>query len=270
VPITITLNYSYQTIPTSSAVGSILVSGGEVLYQVRVQASVSGGTGMIGKYLTFSNPNTATVKKVGTESSINPSYYTIATYEVRGVQSFSVTASINDSSFTGTKTTTITNPLGAFYDSGFYCTCYNTSSESDFSGSRTTSASGITGSYKSSFLNAVKLNGSGWSMDNTWIRYNASTSQYSFTPPTTATGTMPTVNKTIAVDWDYIPRLTSPLKKGTVEISGLTGKRLAEDAGGAIDNYDIDMYWGVGNAWQTAPQCNNATRTVKYLGNNLW
>lgn len=269
-PITISLTYSYQTIPTSSSqTGVKLVTGGEVLYKVRVQASVTSHSGLIGKYLTFSNPNTTNVKKVGTESSISPSYSTIATYEVRGVQSFSITASINDTNFTGSTTKTITNVLGATYDSGFYCTCYNTPDEKDFSGTRNTTASGITGQYKSSFLAAVKLNGSGWSMDSTWIRYNASTDKYSFTAPTTATGSTPVKGKTIAVDWDYIPRLSNPKKLGTVNIAGV-GKRLAEDSGGAINQYDIDIYMGTGNSWSSDPICNNATRTVTYLGNNLW
>lgn len=271
-PVSIYLSYLYESIPTSSVNGwQISDSNGEVLYKVTVQATVSGGgTGIIGKYLTFSNPNTSYVKKIGSEPSLNPNYITYATYEVRGVRSFSVTASINDGTYSGSGTSTISSVKSAYYDSTFYCTCYNTPDEADFSGTRTATAAGITGSYKQSFLNAVKINGSGWSMDNTWIRYNASTSQYSFTAPTTASGTTPVKGKTIATDRSYIPRwyVSPSWQRGTVDISGV-GTRLAEDAGGAINQYDIDIYMGKGNAWQTDPICNNSNRTVKYLGNNL-
>lgn len=50
-------------------------------------------------------------------------------------------------------------------------------------------------------------------------------------------------------------------QRGTVDISGV-GTRLAEDAGGAINQYDIDIYMGKGNAWQTDPICNNSNRTA--------
>ncbi|MFD2670959.1 3D domain-containing protein [Marinicrinis sediminis] len=269
----ITLSYAYESIPSSSVNGwNIVDSNAQVLYKVTVKATVSGGGyGIIGKYLTFSNPNTSSIKKIGTESSINTSYATYATYEVRGVQTFSVTASINDGTYIGSGTNNITNVLTANYQSTFYCTCYNTPDEKDFSGNRTATATGITGKYKQSFLDAVKLNGSGWSQDSTWIRYNASTSNYSFTAPTTASGTTPVKNKTIAVDRYYIPRWapSGTWQRGTVDISGV-GKRLAEDAGGAINQYDIDIYMGVGNAWKTDPICNNSNRSVTYLGNNKW
>lgn len=154
--------------------------------------------------------------------------------------------------------------LSCNYESQFYVIAYIVAKESDYTGGKV-SASGITGSYRSDFLAAVKLNGTGYTADGKYIRYNSNTSSYAFvTEPTTATGTVPAANRTIAVDSYYIPlvKINSVWRRGIVQIFGI-GERVAEDKGGAIQGYRIDEYRGIGRGSLTG--FSNGNRTVKYI-----
>lgn len=178
---------------------------------------------------------------------------------VRGNIPFNLTAKYG----TTTCSTTITPELNCYYNDTFYTTFYITALETDscYTGSKI-SVTGLTGTYKSDFIADVRVQGSGKGADGKWIKYYKGV--YSHTAPTTATGTTPTVGKTIAVDNIHIPRLSS--QKAHVYINGI-GYRQAEDAGGAIVRHDIDVYVGIGRANVTL---DNEYRAVQYRGNNTW
>ncbi|MBO9597696.1 MAG: hypothetical protein J7559_07745, partial [Cohnella sp.] len=237
--ISISLSYSFETIPvTSSYLGAITEKAtAKPLYLVRVEASVSGIGGLIGKNLTFSDPGSTTARKVGTASSISPSYKTTQTYEVRGVTPFSVTASINDGTYTGTKTSTITPQLAADYDAMFNCTCYITALESDYpSTGKTATMSGITGSYHPDFKAAVIRNGSGKTTGGQYIKYMDG-GTFSWHAPETKSGTTPSGSRTIAVDVNKIPMslVSGTWQRAKVNIVGV-GLKQAEDIGPAISS----------------------------------
>jgi 3D (Asp-Asp-Asp) domain-containing protein len=82
---------------------------------------------------------------------------------------------------------------------------------------------------------------------------------------TTASGAYPTAGRTIAVDPQYIPRFGST--KGHVYITGI-GNRLAEDVGGSINGYHIDVFTGFGVSSMAG--MSNGLHTVQYRGNNNW
>ncbi len=274
--ISISLSYSFQTIPATSVhLGPITEKAtAKPLYLVRVEASVSGISGMIGKNLTFSDPGSATARKVGTASSISPSYRTIQTYEVRGVTPFSVTASINDGTYSGTSTSTITPQVATNYDANFYCTCYITALESDYpSTGKTATMSGISGSYHPDFKAKVILNGSGNTSGGQYIKYYDNTNTFAWHDPETKSGTRPTSSKTIAVDVNKIPMslVNGVWQRAKININGL-GLRQAEDIGGAIAAWRIDVYTGEGNSsWLGKPECDMANNwSVYYYGNNTW
>lgn len=139
--------------------------------------------------------------------------------------------------------TTIAVRSRAKYEKQFWCTGYITASESEYKGKKI-SAKGISGrTFKSDFLDAVKLNGSGKPENsNDYIAYNKGSYKI-VSAPTTATGDKAEAGKTIAVDPYVIPRKTS--KKAQVYIDGI-GSRLAQDGGESIKDYRIDIYFGIG------------------------
>lgn len=273
-PVTISLSYDSELIPTSPITGWAIVSGGKVLYRVTVKATIYG-YGTHGHSMTFNDPNTSTVKYVGNSGIIMEYGSGVGTcyafYEVRGLTPFSCTASINDGSFVGSSTSTITPQEACTYQSDFYITCYWTALESDYSGSYNTSMPGLSGLYKSNFVTAVRTEGSGYSHYNQYIRYNTSTGIYEYGNPVTASNTTPIANRTIAVDNRYIPRVNisgTGWLRGTVSIAGGVGQRIAEDSGGAINYWDIDVYTGLGIASASNKSFDCTNQTVNYLGNN--
>ena len=145
---------------------------------------------------------------------------------------------------------TISPQYGAVYSNRFYTTMYNTTRRS------------LCSSW-ADFERKVRLNGSGY--DDTvspgkWYTLDWSSS---VNPKpviegtvTTASGTTPTENRTIAVDPSYVTMKkyisngpsSSAWHRGRVAISGpsATGYRyIAEDTGGAINGYHIDIYIGL-------------------------
>ena len=81
-------------------------------------------------------------------------------------------------------------------------------------------------------------------------------------------GTIPTVGKTIAVDPYYVPRKSVSAGLAKVNIADV-GNRQAEDGGGAITGYRIDVFYGTGLP-SSDPSWNAKNKTVYYFGNNLW
>lgn len=277
----ITLSFVSETIPTStSLLTSGVVENSKPTYRVTVRATVSNSTNFSGATLTFNNPATTTVVRVGNATTtLSPTYsggvYTAkaeTTYDVRGtVSSFSCSATIGGTGYTGSKTSTISFNVPAYYTSSFKITYYVIAKESDYSGSYTSTAPGIASSklFKPAFLSDVKFQGSGYSHYGEYMQYNASSGTFTIVSyPQTAMGTSPTVNKTIAVDPYYVPRKTVSAGLAKVRITDM-GDRQAEDGGQKITGYHIDVFYGTGLP-STVPSWSATYKTVYYYGNNLW
>jgi hypothetical protein len=279
----ISLSYYYQSIPTSTVLQSPgVVSSGITVYKVAVKATVIGASNFGGRYLTFTDPNTSTVKCTTTSvpitiTSTGGSPYTgeaTAFFEVRGTTSFSCTAKIDDGTYLGSCTSTITPLEACFYDSNFYVTCYYTADESDYGTVYSVSMAGLTGTYNSNFKAAVRREGSGYSHYGQYVRYTSTVNgvdYFEYGTPVTCTGSPATVGKSIAVDAYNIPRYNpgSGYLKGTVNIN-VVGRRLAEDRGSAINGWDIDVYTGHGAASANATGYDCTSQWVYYYGNNKW
>lgn len=142
---------------------------------------------------------------------------------------------------------------GALYKNSFLMTIYNFPLRSNFSS-------------WDDFESSVQINGTGYDdTNNQWYRYNLSGSIIPISGPnSTSSGTTPTVRRSIAVDEKYITRenyvsdgsTSSTYHRGYVFIEGLNnvsgdnGYRYAEDAGGSIKGYHIDLFVG----FDTLPQ----------------
>lgn len=262
----ISLVKTTQIIPSSST--QDLVNKGIILYKITVTATVRNTNGSIARNqaISFANyPQNANVKQVSYEGRTDSNGTAKAYYEVRGVTNFTVRAQCGRTQ----KSLSITPNEKCDYENTFYLTAYIIALESDYSASTKVAAAGISNyKFRKEFLDAVKLNGSGYSDDNKfYIRYNASTGNYEKKDPVTATGTTPTVGRTIAVDNYYIPRYNTTAQYGCVSIADV-GKRKAEDAGGGIKKYHIDVFVGNGKAKANAFAYNQKYKKVTYLGNN--
>ncbi len=271
-PVGISLTKTVNKIPTASEQGQDLVNKGQVIYRVTIKANVitTNGYAAANVPIKFSDPDTSTVKLSSSSSTkTNSSGTAYAYYEVRGTTSFTCKASTNSSSYSGSTSEKITPSNPASYVTSFYITCYNTPKESDFTGSKV-SVSGISGyTFKSDFIAAVKLNGSGYSSNGFYIKYNGSNT-YAKGNPKTSTGTTPTAGKTIAVDNYYIPRYNNngTYLRGTVKLSNI-GYRSAEDSGDMIDKYHIDVYVGTGKAAVNNFKYQDSYQSAIYYGNNV-
>jgi 3D (Asp-Asp-Asp) domain-containing protein len=186
--------------------------------------------------------------------------------DVRGTKNFTMYCTMQYGAVRSNQVNT-TPAVQAKYQSEFYCTGYITALESDYSGALV-SAPGITGAtFINKFLDAVKLNGSGKANSGQFLHYNGNTGQYSYLDPTTATGTTPVAGRTIAVDPYYIPRakVNNVWKRATVSIANI-GTRVAEDGGGAIIGYRIDVYNGIGTSSMAG--WTNGNRAVSLISVN--
>lgn len=155
----------------------------------------------------------------------------------------------------------VVNWLPANFVDSFYTTCYETALESD-STDRFVAASRFSwcfgtpngDSYRTNFMKQVKTQGSGVSVLNKVVQFRQAGSCYYFSScPTTAIGACAQVGLTAAVD-PGVPGVSPgviPLR-ATIVVDTL-GARQAQDTGGLVTNYHIDIYNGLGksvcNAW---------------------
>jgi 3D (Asp-Asp-Asp) domain-containing protein len=140
----------------------------------------------------------------------------------------------------------------------FGLSCYYTASEADWgtplSGCQSvtinhheysgtvTDPLGLTGTYCSSFIAQVKLQGSAYTNDGRMIQYDPSSNQISEVSEIDgADGTQVIADQTIARDRAIIPRNV------VVDIYDVGSGLVANDTGGAIRGYRIDLYKGAGS-----------------------
>lgn len=244
-----------------------LVQNAEVLYRFtfKVTAKKYNGqavTNMPINYIFYTGP-----VKGYKFRSIDSSGVGYIDIDVRGAKNFTLYCTLPTSGAVKSNKLSITPAVGAKYENPFYCTGYITVKESEYSGDVGAAAGIKDTTFYTKFLNDVRLNGSGQTLSGQFIHYNSSTGLYSYLAPTTATGTTPTGGRTIAVDPYYIPRakVNGTWKRATVNISNI-GNRVAEDGGGAIKQYRIDVYNGIGKAGMNG--WGNANRTVTLININ--
>jgi 3D (Asp-Asp-Asp) domain-containing protein len=182
-------------------------------------------------------------------SPTNASGTTTATVETRD-QSANSTI-ISASNDTATASPGIIQWLPAHYENDFLVTCYVISNESDYARSALTdNVPGLPpeNKYRQGFITDVRMQGSGQSTSGSIIHYDGHGRYSVQSCALTATGACAVDGVTIAVDPQVIPR------RGTVAIDGV-GTRVAQDTGGAITGYHIDVYYGA-----RRPDCRAAGR----------
>lgn len=269
----VTVTYSYQSIPRSVYTpGWSIVSQGVVLYNVRVTAKVTnGGVPVSGVRLSFSNTNSSYVSYVVDSNPTDYNGQVNVWYEVRGTTSFTCTATVNDTNYYGTGSSTITPTLACYYDPTFYLSYYCIASEAnDYTGAYDTTIPGISGYYKKAFVDDLKIQGSGYSHYGQYIKYNSGS--YSIVSyPTTYSNTNVTAGKTIAVEINYVPLYFSGSTwlRAKVGIGGV-GDRQAEDIGGGVSSWHIDVFTGIGKSSGSGLSWVGTYQYVNYYGNNKW
>ncbi len=254
-----------QIIP-EAAIKENLVSNAEVIYRIRykVTARKVNNEPVVNHridYVEYTGPVKG-IKCTNTDSN-GVGYIDV---DVRGAHRITISCKlVNNNAIRSTvKSNTVTTSLTvrAKYEKPFYCTVYITTLESDYSGYKTTAAGISEDTFTKSFLDAVKLNGSGKANNGKYLQYNSSSKTFSYqTSPLTASGTKATAGRTIAVDPYYIPRakVNSMWRRATLYIAGV-GTRIAEDGGSAIVGYRIDIYMGEGK--RAGYGLGNANRVV--------
>ncbi len=233
------------TIPGTPFNGS-LVQDAEVIYRIRYKVTAKTINNQIVTNRAINNIVYTGPVKGSKFTNIDSRGIGYIDIDVRGAHNITIYCRLKSSSV---KSNTISSNLAtqAKYEKTFYCTGYNTAVEEDWTGAKISIASLGNDTYRSDFLDNVKLNGSGKAENGKYIHYDSKTNTYSYTSPVTASGTTPTVGRTIAVDPSYIPRypVNGVWKRATVSIANV-GTRTAEDGGAAINGYHIDVYMGLG------------------------
>ena len=126
--------------------------------------------------------------------------------------------------------------LPARYENDFDITCYVVSLESDFQKSPLATAPGIPGrQFHQGFISDVRLQGSGKALDGTtYIHYDGNGWYSIIGCPQTKSGDCADDGTTTAVDRSVIPAMAF------IDIDTI-GERVAQDTGGGIDGYHIDV-----------------------------
>ncbi len=146
--------------------------------------------------------------------------------------------------------------LDTFYVPTFGMSCYFTASESDYwNGQQCTSITiqgktysgivtnppGLTGTFCNAFLAEVRLQGSGVTRGGQPVAYIGN-GPFALAPVKTADGSPPIAGQTVARDRSIVPR-------GGVQVALDTiGSVIANDVGGAITGYRLDLYKGIGGS----------------------
>jgi 3D (Asp-Asp-Asp) domain-containing protein len=156
----------------------------------------------------------------------------------------------------------------ADWESQFLMTAYIIASEADYGGPTVTNPCGLTGTWRRGFLygNGVLLQGSGRDLNGNIITIDWANSGRPLNPNNvcfttaacagTASGACATEGTTVAVDPAVIPMGAS------VNIQNVGG-RVAQDTGGRINGYHIDVFRGFGRA--ALQGWGNFHGTVRYL-----
>ena len=210
----------------------------KVLRQAEVQATVtdSNGNPKSGVALVLSSSLGSNGYVKNFLSSTDSNGHATGYIEFYGEQTFNIIAT--SGSYSGLLS--YYNATSAKYKNEFLITGYNFASYNK------------SGSW-SKFSSDVQLEGSGYyEPTGTWYQW-VNGSCTAVTAPVTSTGTTPTVGRTIAVDSPIITRKQyfsgDQYNRGRVYIHGMVsanddGWRTAEDSGGAINGYHIDIFTG--------------------------
>lgn len=254
-------------IPNSTSMLSTgVVDNGIITYQATIRLQVkNNGSNYANQNVSWSttapSSNAVIVSK---DSKTSSTGVASITFHVRGIEQVPVKITC------GGKSSTVSIDLGtrATYLTDFRITQYITAREADsyYTGNKI-SVSGLTGTYKSDFIDDVILQGSGYAENGRYVKYYNGV--FTHEAPVTALGYTPTAGTTIATDPYYIPCV---IKNGTkysgyVTIIGI-GDRKAQDRGGAINGFDIDIYTGIGRA--TVDNSLDGYYRVLFNGVNSW
>ena len=199
--LTIQLVTNSQKIPSSPLVGGVKLStNGQMLYRLKfsVKATLLTGGPAVNYEIAAVSRTTSVIqgmKTVRTDAS-GTGYIEI---DVRGANQYILEAHCENL----TASTRGVPQLGCSYESTFRITGYIVADEGDYSGTKQ-SVPGLSEKYAPAFIAAVKMNGSGKTLDNKYIKY-AGNDTYMYYVPITRSGTSPTAGQTIAVDPDFIP-----------------------------------------------------------------
>lgn len=243
-----------------------VVQNGVITYEATVKVQIkNNGTNYANQSITWSTTagsSNATVISSKTETTTSSSGVAYGVFHIRNIQDVPIRVTCGGV----TLSKTINIGTRASYISDFRTTQYITAIESDYSGSLI--SVGLDKKYKSDFIDAVELNGSGLGDDGNYIKYMDDGS-YSYHAPVTSTGTTPKAGQTIAVDNYEIPRYKSgsTYKRGYITIQDGIGRRIAEDSGGAINNHRIDIYMGEGKSTLNS---SDGYHSVLFMGVNSW
>jgi len=276
------IRYSSKIASSTTILTEGIVSQGKPVYEHCIRYTVTGAGNFSGQVVSVAATGNSNIKIVSSNmivlTATGSSGNYIATFDVVyqswNVSSFVSSVSILGSVFTGSASVNVDVYTSATYKSQFYLTGYVTADETQCSGSFV-SANGISGhTFRSDFLQAVKKNGSGYSLEGLFIQYDKNTLTYSIVDAVcTASYTVVAAGRTIATDNRFVPRYYRENNYNGVDRAkvyiGSVGFRQSEDAGSDIIGYMIDVYLGVGLP-ATPAAWDETFQTVTYIGNNLY
>jgi 3D (Asp-Asp-Asp) domain-containing protein len=228
-------------IPTSSRVQS-----SRVLTKAYLDLLVTTDTGgpVAGQSLTLKSDRAPGEDIFAQPAPTDIDGTTTATVETRDQATGSTITSAEPD--VATRTAAKIDWLPAKYESDFLNTCYIASREADFA-SDPNMDSNLPGlppghSYHHNFVVDVRLQGSGLALDGSYLHYNRGPNNYNLdTCARTATGICAVDGVTLAVDPHVIPL------NAAVNIINL-GPRTAQDTGGRILDYHVDVFYGLRRA----------------------
>ncbi len=273
--------YSTRIADSTSILSQGIVSQGKPVYEITIKYTITGVTNFSRTVFSVASTGSNNVRIVssnmfqlnamGSSGNYSASFYVV--YQSWNVTSYVSSVSAIGSSYSGSSTVNVSVPVAASYKSQFYVTGYVTADESQYTGTQSVRANGINNYlYKQAFLDAVRLNGSGYSSHGHYLQYSPSNGQYSIVQAIiTASGTIAEAGRTIAAQNTYVPRYYRPdgqVDRAKIYI-GNVGFRQAEDNGSAITGFRIDVYLGIGLPASPA-SWDNTYQTVTYIGNNLY
>ena len=258
----ITISATEPVIPTGSK-----VKDGRVLYKSELTITAkSTATGDPVAVLSIQvQSDRAQDTLIQPTEPTNDKGVTKARIQTREKGSATITATTSDIS--AAPVPTIIEFNNANYERRFRVTVYIIADENDFSGPAVTDPCGLTGTYYRTFLysrTGVLMQGAGRTRDGAYIQIDwmaggprGANTCFRVVPfPTTASGEPLQEGVTIAVDPDIIPLGSE------VYIEGV-GTRTAQDTGGGIQGYHIDLYVGAGQA--ASAGWANPRLSVRYL-----